>query len=641
MNKSIAEQIFDAIGRSRAVVDGGSYPKQEYCEQIAKECIENKKDLIEILSHHPNWDAENYRVHFNNDYIRISNVEKAATNLIYAMSVIIDHLDNILRVEYIDDETLQKIKLKYLARYISDRPNFFTVEAITQDTVDDLKNTIYAIAVSGTEPLTISFPDACIHRGSKGTKQVMRLLRQYGFNTLPEEVQHRFFQEYSKFSDYMNPITITRHTVLSVNPIDFLYMSVGNSWSSCHNILEGRCHCGGCESYAYDSVSMIFYTVDANTPDEMITFAPKINRQMNFYNGDGLLSVRVYPQSCDGDESMYNECKSIVQKIIADCKNAPNIWKSTDWISYSEGHQYPDYDRFGPYKSYRLSDTPLHNRNSWTGLKPITNNDTGEIEDYRTIFNIGSDDAICACCGGKLDTDEAPICNDCIEYSDYYCYNCGSRIMEGEEFSEGDYFYCESCHHELFRYCECCEEYFRSEDGYWIESENQYVCPECFDYYYGECDNCGDIYRKEDMRKLPDGGYVCDDCFNDDYEECIDCGDIHLTADMYQLANGDWICRDCMISGEYIHCDECGELYHINDTKELKTGENICESCLEHEDKYDFCRECGAWVSREDDDGAVVDGALNYVCRDCLDKLYEIKYVRKVNIDSVKSESIV
>ena len=70
---------------------------------------------------------------------------------------------------------------------------------------------------------------------------------------------------FAKAADDTNPLKIKRITVLSVNICDFLLMSNGNSWSSCHFINRSGayqgCYKAGTLSYSNDGTSMCFYTL--------------------------------------------------------------------------------------------------------------------------------------------------------------------------------------------------------------------------------------------------------------------------------------------------------------------------------------------------------------------------------------------
>ena len=128
-------------------------------------------------------------------------------------------------------------------------------------------------------------PEVHAHDGQKTSRVINKLLAYIGVGKHPE-----YNREFAKYADALNPLKITRHTILSVNPLDYLTMSFGNSWASCHTIdkqnkrnmpnsYQGM-YSSGTISYMLDSPSMVFYTVDASYDGNDFWHEPKINRQM-------------------------------------------------------------------------------------------------------------------------------------------------------------------------------------------------------------------------------------------------------------------------------------------------------------------------------------------------------------------------
>ena len=83
-------------------------------------------------------------------------------------------------------------------------------------------------------------------------------LKNYGYN-----------YQIAKFGDATNPFTVPRIVTISVNVADFLNMSNGDSWASCHTIrrdgfggYNGE-YSSGTISYALDPCSFIFSTIDS------------------------------------------------------------------------------------------------------------------------------------------------------------------------------------------------------------------------------------------------------------------------------------------------------------------------------------------------------------------------------------------
>ena len=215
-------------------------------------------------------------------------------------------------------------------------------------------------------------------------------------------------KEFAKFSDAVNPLTIKRHTVISVHPVDYLTMSFGNSWSSCHTIdkenirsMDNNYHgaySGGTMSYMLDETSVVFYTVDGKYDGNELELEPKINRNMFHIGEDKLIQGRVYPQTNDDKNSIYEQFRNIMQKVIADCMGKPNIWKlkrgtcACAEVIESKGVHYRDYENFSDCNvSYLKLDDDTYNENEIT---------------------VGHEQ-ICPCCGKVHTREDCIECDDC------------------------------------------------------------------------------------------------------------------------------------------------------------------------------------------------------------------------------------
>lgn len=148
------------------------------------------------------------------------------------------------------------------------------------------------------------------------------------------------------FAEYADMVTDSKRKIkffISVNPIDYLTMSVGRSWSSCHKL--GNSYFGGTVSYMLDGVSIITFVHD-DIPNNFMTDG-KIYRNMFHYKDGTLLQSRVYPQGNDGCLDLYGEFRDIMHKEIADMLGVKNNWetiKRANLDIVSVGNHYKDYN---------------------------------------------------------------------------------------------------------------------------------------------------------------------------------------------------------------------------------------------------------------------------------------------------------
>ena len=148
--------------------------------------------------------------------------------------------------------------------------HFLPSDAYLALSYDGMLRTLDVLLTSEqAEEINKVFPFAYAHTGQKANRVVNKIMKYLGYDKHPD-----YNKEYAKYADSMSPMTIKRHTILSLNPIDYLKMSFGNSWASCHTIDQKNkrdmpnsyqgAYCSGTISYMLDGTSMVFYTVDAS-----------------------------------------------------------------------------------------------------------------------------------------------------------------------------------------------------------------------------------------------------------------------------------------------------------------------------------------------------------------------------------------
>lgn len=349
--------------------------------------------------------------------------------------------------------------------------------------------------------------------GQKLSRAVNKVCSFLDADTLPD--YNRLFAE---FADSVNPLEIERTGVLSVNPIDYLLMSNGDGWKSCHNIADG-CYCAGTLSYLCDPSSMVFYTVSEES--ENLSEVPKITRNIFAYANGKLLQSRCYPSN---QESVKQNYRNIVQSIIADCLGLPNIWrleKDFDIVSSHletdpDSKHYPDYE-FSIYKP------------NISILK--------DFPDIGGKIHIGS---VCCCikCGSELSDSDSLLCNDCCD--EYICNSCGCQINR--------------------------------DDIIWIDGES--YCSECV--YY--CDRCGEFYVQETTAAAGPYDRVCDNCLDTHYRWCEDCETYYpLDCVVWIECDEKYVCENCVVN--YFYCDECNEYHPLSDIHETDDG-CFCGDCF-------------------------------------------------------------
>ena len=637
VKERIAKQIEDMFDEVYELYGGHADP--EYCYKAAESCIEAKDSLIQMLSKHPKWDADNLRVHFNADYTRPADTGMAdscvgaiANEIIAAAKDRLDdcEMDEEWFAEYehyfcVSTEGRPRPALLVFAMNLWGVRKFRSLFACNSVITDEAEALVKKI-----------LPDARIHAGTKSTRALFKLLQQYGWEdyirgfckrsklnpvtleVTEEDCLTRARKKYTEYADYMNELSVTRHTVLSVNPMDFLRMSYGNSWQSCHYIStdgdESGCYSAGCWSYAYDNQTMIFFTVDAGVDDDNITYADKYTRQLYFWNGSALLPSRVYPAEDNLSDPVYKSNREIVEQIIADCTGYGNLWKnmgkkSTELDIDSRGMHYRDYN--------------CHSYPVYMPTFLVQDSADKDMTDFMN-FAIGSDKAICVCCGNRLDEENYPICYSCAR-GRYTCERCGDTYHSEDDGSyvEGSWA-CRYCVDNYAVWDEYEEEYIWTSNAVYVEDYG-YVHEDRCDEYHGfyQCEYCGRWFRYDDDGEWAGGDWYCNECAEEHLATCSRCGELLPIEDMYRMPDGEYVCSDCLDQETEFVCACCGTTYPVDEVAETIDGRKYCKSC--YDSRRHVCDDCGKVFYLAD------GGYLSFkdpfkthehVCQDCLSRNY-------------------
>ena len=320
---------------------------------------------------------------------------------------------------YINEDKAKEMKgILSFINEVSSNPHMFT----TKDEIEHLNQL--------TESL-----DLRIVAGQKFSRIINKLCTKVGIDKV-----EGYQQKFAKFGDDINELSIKRHTIISINPIDYLTMSFGNSWASCHTIdkLNDR-NCpnsysgqwsGGTLSYMLDGSTVVFYTVDKAYEGTDFELQNKVNRCMFNLGEDKLIQGRVYPQSNDGDQTIYNEVRAIMQKTVSEMFNVNNLWilkqgtSACSDVTYSQGAHYRDY---------------LHYSNcNVSYLKP----DSGYEKNPKKIV-IGHK-GICPTCGEEHSSENYIICSNCVN-NVKRCPHCGKVIRNDDHIEIDGQVYCSNC----------------------------------------------------------------------------------------------------------------------------------------------------------------------------------------------------
>lgn len=477
--------------------------EKEHLRTIVTTCIESKANLINLFSKHPLWNKEKLMIQFDVDMER-----RICTDEVHNF---VSWLETKVNGYYNWYSNKQKREY-YICRFIKRICTQFFNESMSEE-------------IDSVNKLNENYK---LRTNMKSSKAIGKICREEGWDKLDG-----YNQRYATLCDCLNPIKVKRHTCISLNPIDFLLMSNGNSWNSCHDIGtcgDSGCYSSGTISYMLDKHSFVFYTVDASYTGTQIEREPKIQRQMFGYNDEVLAQLRLYPQSNDsGAENIYDDIRAIVQKVVSDCLGKPNMWiKSKKDVEdvCSKGYGatcYPDWRSSNPGGSLCSLSTHKERANG--------------KEDREIMFGA---QPICISCGRRHSYDESISC--CYDSNYEFCESCGCRIYSDDAYWIGDYPYCSDC--------------------------------------TAYCEHCGSYVLENEINDI-NGIYVCDDCLREDFIECDCCGTYHHydSGDIITTYDGFSYCEDCEDENTFI-CNDCQELYDkSNKYYDKETDAYYCKSC--------------------------------------------------------------
>ena len=179
--------------------------------------------------------------------------------------------------------------------------------------------------------------------GTKTSRAFNKVCNYYGVDQFKQ-----YNKLFAQYADLVSDLSRKMRFVISLNPLDYLTMSHGVSWQSCHNIRNGGWK-GGTLSYMLDTTSIITFVID-NTEGPIHTI-PKYYRQMYHYENSLFIQNRLYPQGNDGATNLYEKFRGFIIEEFADLLHIDGDWATnigpgycTQHIIESKGKHYRDYN---------------------------------------------------------------------------------------------------------------------------------------------------------------------------------------------------------------------------------------------------------------------------------------------------------
>ena len=316
-------RVLRNYGYSRAV--------RKVTDRQVFDSIKTKKHLIELFRNHPEW---------REDELRIVTRAKHERRFEYAA---IQKFTSFLE-EAVKKDREESGEETYLLR----------MEVVSF--INKIHHQFFAENVDYYRPLLDKLNKACdgfrLRDNMKTGKAIMKMCVETGMDKFDG-----FNKAYSELSDNINPKSDDVFCVWSVAPEDFLLMSNGENWKSCHLLGDDEsCHMAGSIGYMLDTDSFLYFEI---RPDDLgdITNAYKVVRQVFGYNDFILMQSRLYPQANDsGAEKAYHDIRTRTQQMIATCLGKESNWLTSQKYASEVPYQncdaaYPDWETYNPGSS--------------------------------------------------------------------------------------------------------------------------------------------------------------------------------------------------------------------------------------------------------------------------------------------------
>lgn len=362
--------------------------------------------------------------------------------------------------------------------------------------------------------------------------------------TLVDECEDRrtaqsFEKFYAAFTDSLSELTTEKTTIVSLHFCDFMTMSNGNSWSSCHFINSNNIfhtssassyrgeYKNGCLSYALDKPSFILYTLPSECDSDEYYRVQKLTRMCCQYENGLLVTGKAYPSN---NSSIIQRYRQIMQFVISQCESMPNPWSfSTDikkvrafTDTADNSCHYPDYDKEAQRPTISMCLSP--------------NLDIG----HRIVIG---HESYCLHCGKTHTNSNWLQCED--HRVKMVCKHCGKRLDPNKAHKkyEGNY-YCDDC---LFM-CEYHKRYEPISEARTIETDNgtMTICNNAARNFV-VCSDCGLYHNTASTTRATDGGHLCAKCVKK-YKICYSCNRA-IVGDSHKLGRNT-ICDDCNLMSE-------------------------------------------------------------------------------------------
>jgi hypothetical protein len=510
----------------------------------------NKQRQMELFRKHPYWNEQNKAIVFLQDEHRAIDYGTAAYRLVDLLG-------------YCKDQSgLSSIRANHVSAIL-----YFTLDHFRRfdnqiATVDEQFIRYFKERAAREHAEIPKNVSNILKVGAKITRLARQCFVSYpkqGDTTHDATKLPDFDKYYAKFSDTLSELTIERITLASLHFNDFMLMSNGNSWSSCHYINshdifhEGGsssysgCYKQGCVSYALDVPSFILYTLPSTYAGNDFYDQAKLMRMCCQYENGVLVTGKCYPNN---ESSIITRYRQIMQHVISQCENVSNLWTFSKSIKKITTFVNTD-EKASHYRDYEMEKQ-----------KPTISLCKGFEIDIDGQMTVGHE-SYCLHCGRALAAGDSRYLQCSDHRKSMICSKCGNFIEnEDDRVYIGEECYCRE--HVFFCYAHLRYEVM-TDDVVEVEAchGTERVCKDGMSQIH-KCAECGKYTRETN---IVGDGYVCESCIKN-YVKCKSCGTYHKKRQECE------ICKRLKEVGVTLIK---GGPYHVGDYVLMKHDVSCCE----------------------------------------------------------------
>lgn len=652
------------------------YPECDYnaVGHMVDEWFEQKKKLINLFAKSPFWNEERLAIDFSKPILRKFDKDEFNKFLSYMRSCL-DYIltevkignftyDEIAQIKYRLDKRISYLStakdygacVNDLIMYATEEWHFFyklmadaesnpkyyitNSKAYIKAEYDLNRNVKRCLRIIMDRPTqfldeaTANYINGYFEKfgakqGQKVSRVVNKLCKMMGLDKITYADLRKWFCEmcdeddkdknaynvkFAKFADACNPFSVTKHILISLNPVDYLSMSWGDNWGSCHDIDKedkhrrscssySGCYSSGTESYMLDCSSVVMFiegTDAIQLAEERKEPVPrKEMRQMFHITDEKFIQGRLYPydqtdRGQNAEPEDYVQYREIMQNVLAELWNVPNLWTNKRGYeacvdeTESDGTHYRDYEHYNNVNVSFLKNG-TKNKMIYIGHDPICpkcGEEHGE-ESNCFCYDCQRERRRTWCdyheCYEPYDQDEMTyvenygrVCNDALENGDFaQCEYCGAWVHTEND----DTIY--SDHDDVYFCSERCAE---RRDYYYVNAVSDYLHEDDFQYseidyedlptydmdYYDLCWAVYDVYNDYDTIAYQSSCTFIDGRWYGNDLCCLDVNGDDALKDECIKIDGQWYLKDMSIKD--LDIDEAYKFYKKVKAYLLKTN---------------------------------------------------------------------